>query len=65
MHLKSAIVKDTLAGRRLRLLAPLAILFALAALILAPGILTNGGTVLGAMPPLVLTAPLPAIPFTR
>jgi hypothetical protein len=68
MSVNSEIVKDTPAARYLRLLAPLAILLALAALILTPGIhrdLTNGGTILGAIPPLVLTAPLPAMPFPR
>jgi hypothetical protein len=39
MSLNSAIVKDTLAARRFRLLAPLAALLALAALTLAPGII--------------------------
>lgn len=37
--LTSEIVKDTLAARRFRLLAPLAVLLALAALTLAPGII--------------------------
>ena len=41
MYLNSEIVKDTLAARRFRLLAPLAILLALAALILSPGIIGN------------------------
>jgi hypothetical protein len=35
MYLNSEIVRDTLAARRFRLLAPLALLLALAALILA------------------------------
>ena len=39
MYLTSEIVKDTLAARRFRLLAPLAVLLALAALTLAPGII--------------------------
>jgi uncharacterized membrane protein HdeD (DUF308 family) len=39
MYLNSEIVRDTLAARRFRLLAPLALLLALAALILAPGII--------------------------
>ena len=39
MCLTSEIVKDTLAAHRFRLLAPLAVLLALAALILAPGII--------------------------
>ena len=58
MSLNSAIVKDTLAARRFRLLAPLAALLALAALTLAPGIiagLRNGVTTVGAIPPRVLT----------
>ena len=38
MYLTSEIVNDTLAARRFRLLAPLAVLLALAALTLAPGI---------------------------
>jgi hypothetical protein len=41
MYLNSEIVKDTLAARRFRLLAPLVLLLALAALTLAPGILAN------------------------
>jgi hypothetical protein len=41
MYLTSEIVKDTLAARRFRMLAPLATLFALAALTLAPGIIGN------------------------
>jgi hypothetical protein len=41
MYLNSEIVRDTLAARRFRLLAPLALLLALAALILAPGIIVN------------------------
>ena len=41
MYLNSEIVKDTLAARRFRSLAPLAILLALAALILSPGIIGN------------------------
>jgi hypothetical protein len=41
MYLNSEIVKDTLAARRFRLLAPLAILLALAALTLSPGIIGN------------------------
>jgi hypothetical protein len=41
MYLTSEIVNDTLAARRLRMLAPLAILLALAALILAPAIIGN------------------------
>jgi hypothetical protein len=41
MYLTSEIVKDTLAARRFRLLAPLAVLLALAALILAPAIIGN------------------------
>ena len=39
MYLTSEIVKDTLASRRFRLFAPLAILIAFAVLILAPGII--------------------------
>jgi hypothetical protein len=39
MYLTSEIVKDTLAARRFRLLAPLALLLALVALTLAPGII--------------------------
>ena len=39
MYLTSEIVKDTLAARRFRLLAPLAVLLALAALTLAPAII--------------------------
>ena len=38
MDLTSEIVRNTLAARRFRLLAPLAVLIALAALTLAPGI---------------------------
>jgi hypothetical protein len=41
MYLTSEIVKDTLVARRLRMLAPLAVLLALAALILAPAIIGN------------------------
>jgi hypothetical protein len=41
MYLTSEIVNDTLAARRLRMLAPLAVLLALAALILAPAIIGN------------------------
>ena len=41
MYLTSEIVNDTLPARRLRMLAPLAILLALAALTLAPGIIGN------------------------
>ena len=41
MYLTSEIVKDTLAARRFRTLAPLAVLLALAALILAPAIIGN------------------------
>jgi hypothetical protein len=37
----SEIVNDTLVARRLRMLAPLAVLLALAALILAPAIIGN------------------------
>ena len=43
MYLTSEIVKDTLAARRFRLLAPLAVLLALAALTLAPGIIGISG----------------------
>jgi hypothetical protein len=39
MYLTSEIVKDTLAARRFRLLAPLAVLLALVALTLAPSII--------------------------
>jgi hypothetical protein len=39
MYLTSEIVKDTLAARRFRLLAPSLVLLALAALTLAPGII--------------------------
>jgi hypothetical protein len=39
MDLTSEIVNDTLASRGFRLLAPLAVLIALAALTLAPGII--------------------------
>lgn len=39
MYLTSEIVKNTLAARGFRLLAPLAVLLALAALTLAPGII--------------------------
>jgi hypothetical protein len=39
MSLTSEIANDTLAARRFRLLAPLAVLLVLAALILAPGII--------------------------
>ena len=39
MYLTSEIVTDTLAARRFRLLAPLAVLLALVALALAPGII--------------------------
>ena len=39
MYLTSEIVNDTLAARRFRLLAPLAVLLALVALALAPGII--------------------------
>jgi hypothetical protein len=39
MYLTSEIVKDTLAARRFRLLAPLIVLLALAVLTLAPGII--------------------------
>jgi hypothetical protein len=39
MSLTSDIVKDTGGARRFRSLAPMAILFVLAALILAPGII--------------------------
>jgi len=39
MYLTSEIVKDTPAARRFRLLAPLAVLLALVALTLAPGII--------------------------
>jgi hypothetical protein len=39
MYLTSEIVKDTLATRGFRLLAPLAVLLALVALALAPGII--------------------------
>jgi hypothetical protein len=41
MDLTSEIVKDTLAARRFRVLAPLAVLLAFAVLILAPGIMVN------------------------
>ena len=41
MYLTSEIVKDTPAARRFRLLAPLVILLAFAALALAPGIIGN------------------------
>ena len=37
MYLTSEIVKDTLAARRFRLLAPLAVVLMVAALIVAPG----------------------------
>ena len=39
MYLTSEIVKDRLAARRFRLLVPLALLLALVALTLAPGII--------------------------
>jgi hypothetical protein len=39
MYLTSEIVNDTLAARSFRLLAPLAVLLALVALALAPGII--------------------------
>lgn len=39
MYLTSEIVKDTLAARRFRLLAPLAVVLAVGTLILAPGII--------------------------
>ena len=39
MYLTSEIVKDTLAARRFRLLAPLVVLIALVALTLTPGII--------------------------
>ena len=39
MYLTSEIVNDTLAAHRFRLLAPLAVLLALVALALAPGII--------------------------
>jgi hypothetical protein len=39
MYLTSEIMKDTLAARRFRLLAPLVVLLALAALTLAPGMI--------------------------
>jgi hypothetical protein len=41
MYLNSEIQRDTLAARRFRLLAPLAVLLALAALTLVPGIVGN------------------------
>jgi hypothetical protein len=41
MYLTSEIVKDPLAARRFRLLAPLAVLVAVASLILAPGMIGN------------------------
>ena len=41
MYLTSEIVKDTLAARRFRMLAPLGVLLTLAALILAPAIIGN------------------------
>jgi hypothetical protein len=41
MYLSSEIVKDTLAARRFRLLASMAVLLAVSALILAPGIIGN------------------------
>ena len=41
MYLTSEIVKDTLAARPFRMLAPLGVLLALAALILAPAIIGN------------------------
>jgi hypothetical protein len=41
MYLTSEIVKDPLAARRFRLLAPLAVVLTVAALILAPGIIGN------------------------
>ena len=41
MYLTSEIVKDTLGARRLRLLAPLAVVLTVAALILAPGMIGN------------------------
>ena len=44
MYLTSEIVKDTLAARRFRLLAPLAVLLALAALTLAPAIIGISST---------------------
>jgi hypothetical protein len=39
MHLTSEIVKDKITARLFRLLAPLAVLLALAALTLAPGMI--------------------------
>jgi hypothetical protein len=39
MFLTSEILKDTIAARRFRLLAPVAVLLALVALTLAPGII--------------------------
>jgi hypothetical protein len=54
MYMTSEIVKDTLAARRFRLLAPLAVLLAFAALILAPGIIGNSGM---APPPSAVVAP--------
>jgi hypothetical protein len=42
MYLTSEIVTNTLAARRFRLLAPLVVLVALAALTLAPGIIGIG-----------------------
>ena len=39
MYMTSEIVNDTLAAHRFRLLAPLAVLLALVALALAPGII--------------------------
>jgi hypothetical protein len=68
MNLNSRIVNDTRAARYFRFLAPLAILLALAALVLAPGIhrdLTKGGTIVGAIPPLALTAPVPGVALAR
>ena len=41
MYLTSEVVKDTVAARRFRLLAPLTVVLAVAALILAPGISGN------------------------
>ena len=58
MYLTSEIVNDTLAARRFRLLAPLAVLLALVALALAPGIIGNWrncATTVGAIPPRALT----------
>ena len=52
MYLTSEIVKDTLAARRFRSLAPLAVLLTVAALVLAPGIIGNLGQ--AALPPMAI-----------